>query len=155
MAFLVSDAQTERHARIRGFLSQGEPAIAVLLAAADFEWTVRRAIIALGKSSNVEIREGVLKNCHGLNAYKEAWEKEAMKTAEKSLPQIIGSWNDFVNAFNLRHKLIHGITSVTADYATTRVETILLATTNVYIFCDSQCGIDLFSRLPIKTKKKH
>jgi len=49
--FLVKDDPTEREKKILGFVPN-EPAIAVILAAVHFEWTVRRAIIALcGKNS--------------------------------------------------------------------------------------------------------
>ena len=54
--FLINDTMEERHQTIRSFLSS-DPMIAVILAAADFEWTVRRAILALGTLPTKEIRK--------------------------------------------------------------------------------------------------
>jgi hypothetical protein len=53
--FLVKDNINYRQTKIRSFLSN-EPAIAVILAAADFEWSVRRAIRALGTHKPNETR---------------------------------------------------------------------------------------------------
>jgi hypothetical protein len=60
------------------------------LAAVDFEWTVRRAIIALGTNSNRLIRDEVLNRSHGADDYKD-W---------KFLKE---------EAFLLRHQVIHGV----------------------------------------------
>ena len=53
--FLVSDDSPTRELRIRAALTT-EPAIAVIVGAVHVEWTVRRAILALGRSPNVVLR---------------------------------------------------------------------------------------------------
>ena len=53
--FLVADNRNDRDLLIKSYFD-AEPAISILLAAADFEWTVRRAILALGKSPTKHIR---------------------------------------------------------------------------------------------------
>jgi hypothetical protein len=58
MKLLVSDTQENRHAQIRRLLVDQKAVIAVLLAAADVEWTIRRAIIALGTSPTAYLRAG-------------------------------------------------------------------------------------------------
>jgi len=86
--FFVQDTLIQRHRKIRSFLKT-ESVIAVLLGAADFEWTVRRAIIALGHSPNVDIREHTLLGCHGLDAYKAAWKEEVQPAHETSLSAVV------------------------------------------------------------------
>tara|TARA_R110001599_G_scaffold127379_8_gene300760 strand:- start:27801 stop:28271 length:471 start_codon:yes stop_codon:yes gene_type:complete len=154
MTFLVSDSQHDRHAKISQFLNDREPVIAVLLAAADFEWTVRRAILALGSSSNVDIRLGVLARCSGLGKYKEAWDKEVKKRFGKGLPEVVSNWEEFKTAFELRHRLVHGVAGTTGvQFAERRVSTVLDASREVADFGLSQ-SIDLFGRLPIRKRKK-
>ena len=59
LMFFVGDTLAGRHNEIsRRFINSKDVMIAVFLAAADFEWTVRRAIIALGHGANRQIREG-------------------------------------------------------------------------------------------------
>lgn len=153
MTFLVGDSQSTRHARIKGFLVEGEPVISVILAAADFEWTVRRAILALGKSPNADIRTGVLARCSGLDKYRDAWKAEVKPRFEKGLPEVIADWDGFKEAFGLRHRLVHGVAGTTGlNYAATRVETVLQASADVAAFAAAN-AIDLFARLPVRRRK--
>lgn len=123
--FLIDDTLTGRQKKIRSY----EPFVGVVLAAADFEWTVRRGILALGVSPTKEIRDGVLKRCSGLEQYKIAWNKEAKLLTGKALTEVIPDWGYFKNkAFPLRHRLVHGVDgSVTKQYASERIESILSA----------------------------
>jgi len=150
--FFVNDTQDLRHHKIQLFLKD-EPVIAVLLSAADFEWTVRRAIISLGTSPNVEIRDSVLRNCSGLNGYKEAWKEEVKPNHGVGLPDVIDSWQYFKEkAFPLRHKIIHGaLGTVSQDYAKERVEAILIATQSIVQFSQER-GCDLYSRLKVRRR---
>lgn len=153
MTFLVKDSQIERHEKIIGFLNDGETVIATLLAAVDFEWTVRRGVLALGHSSNVEIRSGVLANCSGLNKYKDAWSKEVKRRFGKGLPDIISDWDGFKKAFALRHQLVHGVEGTTGQrYAEKRILIMLQASKEVAGFAQLH-SIDLFNRLPIRRRK--
>jgi hypothetical protein len=61
--FLVKGSSQQREQRIQAF-SQEDPSLSALLAVIHFEWTVRRAILALGTSPNVDVREK-LTYCHG------------------------------------------------------------------------------------------
>lgn len=154
MSFLVGDNQQGRHAKIRGFLEQRETIIAVLLSAADFEWTVRRAILALGRSPNVDLRTGILSRCTGLDRYKEAWQLEVARHRGQTLPSVIPDWAKFKEAFKLRHRVIHGVDGfVSTQYAAERVDAILAATSAIAKYSNSQ-GVDLYSRLPIRRRKK-
>ncbi|XGB38639.1 MAG: hypothetical protein LVT47_06745 [Cyanobacteria bacterium LVE1205-1] len=72
--FLVSDSSAFREERIKQILVE-DPPLAALLSVIHFEWTVRRAIIALGTSPNVEIRERMRLD-HGCDKYKQVWKDE-------------------------------------------------------------------------------
>lgn len=73
--FLVSDATAGREQRVRSFLTNEDCAIAVLLSAAHFEWTVSRGILALGTMPTAELRH-LVGSCHGLDKYKDLWATE-------------------------------------------------------------------------------
>ena len=126
--FLVSDTIQGRHEKIRSFLDK-EPAIAVLLAAADFEWTVRRAILACGRSPMKELREEALRKCHGPLKYAECWKKEVTPRFRKELGDIIRDWEFFhKNAYQLRNNLVHGVQgAVGRNFAHKHVESIIAA----------------------------
>jgi hypothetical protein len=145
--FLVKDSSTSREKRIKQFLTE-DPALASLLAVVHFEWTIRRAIIALGTSSNVKVREK-LTRCHGCDRYKDIWKEEVSPKLEKRLPEVIQDWNGVVRAFRLRHRLVHGVSSCGADYAKERVYWALNAATDIRNVCASH-SIDLDSRLPVR-----
>lgn len=157
--FLVSDTQAERHKKIKGFVSSKETTIAIFLAAADLEWTLRRAILAMGWSPNKSIREGVLKQCAGLDKYKDAWRKEVFPRFGKSLIDLVGNdnWSELSNkkhgAFVLRNRLIHGIAGTSGlDYSAQRVEVILAASIAIAKFSEGK-GFNLFGkRLPVRLK---
>lgn len=147
--FLVKDLSSSREDRIRSFLAD-DPAIAALLSIVHFEWTVRRAIISLGESPNVEIREK-LGRCHGLPKYKELWQAEVIPSREKRLTEIVKNWDGLNRAFKLRHRLVHGIQSCGQDYAVERVHWAIAATTDIRAFC-SEHSVDIDSRLPVRRR---
>ena len=133
--FLVDDTLSQRQSRIRSY----EPFVGVILAAVDFEWTVRRAILALGKSPTKQIHDTVLIHCSGLDKYKEAWRLEVKPFTGKGLPEVIADWQFFKEkAFSLRHRLVHGVSgSVTKQYAEERIESILRASKSIAEFAES------------------
>lgn len=155
--FLVNDTKEERRKKITRFLDSGETVIAVLLAAANFEWTVRRTIIALGKSPTARYREekGLLSGCHGLKAYKEVWKSDVSPRTGKGLAQVICKWQYLKEqAYPLRNKLIHGDTgTVTPDYAKPRVEAMLAASEDLIEYGLDHDG-DVFQRIRIRRKPR-
>jgi hypothetical protein len=151
--FFVADRQEHKEKKIRGYLRK-EPMIAAILAAVNFEWTVGRCILFVSKSPNVEIRDR-LANCYGLDKYKEIWKEELTKR-DPSIPplaQVVQNWQDFKEAFNLRHKLIHGRGTCSRNMATEPVEIMLAAVNDLYKFADSR-GIDLHAKLPVRRRKR-
>jgi hypothetical protein len=86
--FWVKDSREERYSRIKSFLTKEDAAIAVLLAAANLEWTLRRAIILLTRSARAAVR-AKLEQCSGLGKYESAWNDEVLPHYQKSSP----SWS--------------------------------------------------------------
>ncbi len=145
--FLVQDSSESREARIKSFLAE-DPSLSALLAVVHFEWTVRRAIIALGTSPNVVIRTK-LKKCHGLDRYKEVWKAEVSPNVQESLPEVVENWEGLCRAFRPRHRLVHGATSCGTECAGERVNWAIEATSDIRAVCIDR-AIDLDSRLPAR-----
>ena len=148
--FWVSDSREVRKQKIEQLL-ENEPALALLLAVFDVEWCIRRAIIALGKTPNRELREHGLKNCHGLAAYKELWRCEvAIPRNIVGLSATMPDWNKLKAAFLLRHKLVHGVEGTTGGrYAFERTCWALESSEEIRDFCLAH-GVDLHRRLPVR-----
>ena len=149
--FLVSDTLNGRQKLIRSY-SGKNITLGVLLSVVDFEWTVRRAIIALGFEPTKHIRKSI-DRCSGPTAYKKAWGKHVFPYRAKQLNSVVPDW-DFLSkqSFILRHKIAHGV-QVTADekYAAERRDCALEASKAIVEYSNS-CGIDLYSKLPIRKK---
>lgn len=161
--FLVSDDLGVREHKIRGFLERGEPAIAVLLGAADCERTIRRAILSLGSSPTLELAYQLgrprprgwvppsprpPKFSSSLSGYSMAWATEVKPRFGVDLEGgLVKDWQPLKKAFQLRHDLIHGDTGTTGlGYARSQVEVILAATRVVHEFAKSR-GYDLIHPL--------
>jgi hypothetical protein len=149
--FLVDDNQRDRHTKIRSFLTEEAAVIAVLLAAADLEWTLRRAIRALGTAPTADLRD---ERISSLNGYKNLWKAEVSSHTSVELDQVIGDWAMLVDAYTLRHQLIHGAQGTTGlAYAAPRVERVLDASRKTFEFAKNH-GVDLCARLPVRLRPK-
>ena len=115
--FFVSDTQTQRHKMILSFLLKGQGSIAVVLAAIDFEWTLRRAILALGTRPTKHIRES-LEKTWGLERYKDLWNLEVKPQMQVTVVQVIPCWSELRKAFGFRDRLVHGVVGVISRDAT-------------------------------------
>jgi hypothetical protein len=151
--FFVANNQNDKKKKIINYLHR-EPMISVLLAAANFEWTIGRCILLFGKTANVELRNRLV-SCSGLDRYKKIWKEELINN-DPSIPplaQIIKNWKEFREAFELRHRLIHGRGTCTRNMALEPVQVMLDAVDNLYGFALSR-GKNLHHRLPVRRKKK-
>lgn len=168
--FLVADSPSSREAKIRGFLDKKEPVIAVLLAAADCERTMRRAILSLGMTPTLELayqlgrrrpdqKKSRPKYGSSIKGYANAWKVEVEPSYQRVLTgDVVPDWASLEKAFHLRHDLIHGDTGTAGlKYSTRCVETLIQATQAVHKFASEQ-GFDLTKpikkRLKAKAKKK-
>jgi hypothetical protein len=148
--FLVRDTSAAREARIQGFLSD-DPSLAALLAIVHVEWTLRRAIIALGSSPNVVVREQ-LRQCHGHENYRDVWRDEVLPRTGQRLTGVIQNWDGLKRTFRLRHVLVHGVRPVSFDYAAERAGWALAGAADIRALCTAH-GIDIDSRLPVRRRQ--
>lgn len=147
--FLVKDTSESREARIQTILIE-DPPLAALLSVIHFEWTVRRAIIALGASPNVEVRKR-LERCHGDDKYKDLWRDEVFPKRHKRLTEVVTNWEGLRSSFRLRHKLVHGVQTCSEDHAAERALWAIAAAVEVRSFALNH-GIDLDARLPVRRR---
>ena len=119
--FRVKDGRDKRKCMIARYAVL-EPYIGVLVAAADFEWTCRRSILALSKDPTAEIKEELFqKQRWGLKLAK-AWEQKICQTkcskikfheifdvwAKENMSSYV-LWADIEYAMMWRNRLIHGV----------------------------------------------
>jgi hypothetical protein len=150
--FLVSDSLDRRAGIIRDFLRK-YPSIAVVIAATYFEWTVSRALIALSRRPNNEVREA-LGRVRGLPDYSRLWwDQLQFVPASRRLTEVVSDWAGVNNAFKERNALVHGHNRHTRNMATPHVEALLKAVEEVYEFGQLQ-GVDLGRRLPVRKNPK-
>jgi len=132
--FTYKETIEARRAKIESFLTKEHSAVAVIMAAANFEWTLRRAILALGMKPTVALRKEIEKTS-GIEGYRDQWKKELV-AGVKGLPAVIPGWADLKESYKLRHELVHGNKGTTGlGYARKRVEAFLSAseTLNQYV----------------------
>ena len=154
--FLICDKVSERHKKIRSFLKKGDYSIAVILAAVDFEWTVRRAIRALGKQPSGILKEEINKSKErGCAGYKNLWKKHVCDDVEKSLVKIIGrrNWDRLIAAFSHRNDLVHGYEgSPNPVQATNSVDSLIMASEIINKLTES-LKFPIYGK-PIRRKKE-
>ena len=121
MAFKVSDGRKKRKHMISRYVAQ-DPTVGVLLAAADFEWTCRRSILAMGFAPTKEIKSELFEHREYGLQLKKGWEQQVRqkgkgiekfedifdKWARQSQSRYV-LWADVEYAMSWRNKLIHGI----------------------------------------------
>lgn len=150
--FLALESSKFREAKIRSWI-RNEHSVALLVAAAHFEWTVCRALLLLSERTNRQIREDLVR-VYGLDRYKDFWNKELCHVQEpRSLPQIVTDWSAVTRAFDARNRLVHGRDRYTRNMATPHVDALLQAAADVREYC-SKRGANFEGRLPIRRKER-
>lgn len=102
----------------------------MILAAADFEWTARRAILALGRNPTKTINGRFeAERRGGPNVVKEYWRHEVKPRLGTDLASIVPNWQYLSEtAYRLRNGLVHGaVSGVGGKFAVQAVETMLAA----------------------------
>lgn len=147
--FFVSDNRKERSQMIRSMIKK-QPTIALLLAAIDFEWSLRRTIFALGVTPTKELRKVRM---GGPTRYKEVWKDEVFARTGVRLPQVITNWDMLTTkAFPMRHKIVHGIAPYTSpEHAAELCEVFLQSATDLATFATNN-GTSIFGK-PIRRLK--
>lgn len=137
--FLYTDPQIARHKRIRSFLAN-DPFVAVILAATDFEWTTRRAILALASLPTKEVNSRFESERRGgpsgLNNH---WKNLVQPRLKDALPSIVPDWEFLLKrAYHLRNNLVHGAEGkVTSAYAAKIVDSLLGGSSAVAKYAES------------------
>ena len=135
--FTYRETIQKRQEKIESFLTREHSAVAVIMAAANFEWTLRRAILALGKKPTSELRKEI-NGTSSLDNYKKIWSNSVISGIDKSLPAIISNWSQLKKAYELRHELVHGNKGTAGlAYAKRQVDVFLSASediNNIVIF---------------------
>jgi hypothetical protein len=149
--FLAGDKLERQEQKIRSFLFK-EPAIAVLLGAANFEWTLCRAMLFLSKTPNRELRYKI-GDIHRFDDYKDLWHTELYNIDNgKRLAEVVQNWAGLKEAFKMRNKLIHGQDRATRNMAAPKVESMPQAVRDINTYCNTM-GYDLNNRMPVRKQQ--
>ena len=139
-----------------------KPAWGYLLAAFDFEWTVRRAIVLMGvcPTSVIHARFKTKKYAGWLD-YQHCWAEMVRRVRRESIPELDiiatdGQTRDvdakstsdsIVAAMKLRHKLVHGIDgTIRAINANVGFEILISASERVSRYVDEHAEKGMFER---------
>lgn len=79
--FRVYDGRKKRKSMVAKYAAR-DPFVGVLIAAADFEWTCRRAIQAMGKGSTVGIRQELFKHREFGLELNRGWEQQVRQKSK-------------------------------------------------------------------------
>lgn len=149
--FLVSHSLGVRANEIRRWL-HNQPSVALLVAAAYFEWTVCRVILALSRRPNADVRRDLIQ-VYGLDKYKDFWHAELQHLAgAQRLAEVVTDWHAVTEAFNARNRLVHGRDRYTGKMALPKVEALLTAVLEIHEYCLSH-GVNINQRLPVRRRK--
>lgn len=144
--FDLSDKRNKRRKTILGY-AHFDPGLGVVLAAMDFEWTCRKAIVALSGTPTVTLYERFFNRYTSLKKLAEAWDVEVMPNLEHKC-----SLNDAVctngitrkqvlDAMKCRNVVVHGTESrVFAQECRWAVCVLEDACDNVAAFVEAQGG---------------
>ena len=128
----------------------------IALAAADYEWTLNRCILVLGKSPTITLRDKLCNHTTKNDKLKEIWKEEINNS---SLPATFENndknikWQDLKFARDYRNLLMHGIECNIEDETGWAVIYIYESACEIlYHFALSQ-GKDIYDRLRPRQRK--
>lgn len=149
--FFVDDNQESRHLFIRNHLSKETASIAMILASIDFEWTLRRAILSLGRSPTKEIREKLKRLNGGYEKYKTLWNGEVYPRIGLGLDKVVRNWSKLHgkgSASEARGAIVHGASvPVSVERATIHVQNWLAGSRMIESLALKHGGASLFRRI--------
>ena len=149
--FLVKDKSDDREKRIAQTF-EVDPPLGMILAVVHFEWTVKRAILKLGKSSPKQLRK-TFEKVYQWDNYAKLWKEEVVPKHKNRLPQLISNENYLQNdAWTLRHKLVHGAESCSKKFAQPKFDAFMNAAKNIRDFVKDR-GLNIDARLQTRKVK--
>lgn len=159
---VTKENRQQRSERIRALFAS-EPILAFLVAVFDFEWTVRRSIVALSPCPTKKVHDAfaATRLC-GWDGYKEAWE-QLVSGMRKDVPRSMGvllqelavargfkqrHFTNVGNILKLRHKLVHGVSGcLRASHVDEGFEVLLHASEAISEYVDQHANRRMFSRI--------
>lgn len=150
--FKVSDSLDDRRDRIQRAIDEGETAVGFILAAADLERTIRRAIIALSSGPTKDVRETIEKRYKTIGFYEAGWEALVEATGKPGLRKAVSDWDAVKKTFQTRNEIIHGKrATLSRERAIEKISIILKATSEVTEFA-ARYNVNLMARMKIRRK---
>lgn len=154
--FRVHDGRKKRKSMVAKYAAK-DPFVGVLIAAADFEWTCRRAILAMGKGSTVGIRQELFKRREFGLELNRGWEQQVRQKSKgvskfndifsvwaKSHCDVYVIWPDIEYAMMWRNKLIHGIANDIGDAEGAKCVNILECASDILVRYLAEFDIDIY-----------
>jgi hypothetical protein len=124
-----------------------DPTIAVILAAAHFEWTLKRTILMFGKTNTDELREKLANTWSFTNKksnLRKIWHEEiGVNYKNASMKQVMDGFDRIMersgdlkkpNASDIRGQIIHGNGTVSIKWATRATDEFIWAARHLYAF---------------------
>ena len=150
--FLVSDGSRKYRKEVIDRVAGEDMVLRVLLAAIDFEWTLRRTILALGWSPTKVLADKFDQSKYRkIEGLKKLWNDEVVVRVGESTPTVVElvnehpfankknkrSWDCLCEAWDLRHKLVHGLQGCCGeDYGRRMSDVLLFATDRLVEFAE-------------------
>lgn len=166
--WVTRETRASREQRIRDIFAK-EPAYGYLMAAFDFEWTIRRAIVLMNPCPTMTINTHLKdKKYSGWKGYLTCWRKyvqEIRKDGTPSLGRLVFGGpvetdisdeesNLIENAMQLRHQLVHGIKGgIPANDADPCFERLLEASRKISIYVDGHAEKKMHDRVTRTVKR--
>ena len=155
--FRVYDGRKKRKSMVAKYAAR-DPFVGVLIAAADFEWTCRRAIQAMGKGSTVGIRQELFKHREFGLELNRGWEQQVRQKSKgvtkfydiftvwaKTHCDVYVIWSDIEYAMMWRNRLIHGIANDIGDAEGAKCVNILECACDILVQYLAEFGIDIYT----------
>ena len=153
--FAYSVSIEDRLSKIQRLVSEGDHGIALVVAAADFERTIRRAIVGLASEPTADVRERIERKYNTIGRYGQGWTRFVEPVRKSSLQEALPEIDDIKNAFRSRNKLVHGQQGgARLDYVMPRIEVIFSGTTKLTSFA-LEHGIGLTARIRIRQRPRN
>lgn len=156
--FDLSDKRSKRRKTILGY-AQMDAQHGVLLAAMDFEWTCRRAILALSKTPTVIIYDKFINGYEAFDGLLKAWKEEVLTSLDgaANLPDLLNkkiAWSWVSDAMMCRNIIVHGTETRVSDKECRWAVFVLEKACDVIASYVTECGKDLFVRISRPRSKK-
>ena len=153
--FSFSVSIEDRLSKLQRLVSEGDHCIALVVAAADFERTMRRAIVGLSAEPTADVRERIEKKYNTIGKYNLAWTRFVEPVRQSPLQEALSEFDDVRNAFRSRNKLVHGQQGgAKLGYVMPRLEIIIAGTTKLTAFALSH-SVDLTARIKIRQRPRN